>query len=264
MPVLKLNSHNLYFEVHGSGDPLVLIAGLASDSQSWLPIVEPLSKKYQVIVFDNRGVGRSSPIDIDMNISQMADDCFALIKHLNLSSVNVLGHSMGGMIAMNLAVKYPEMVDKLILVATATKLNNRNLELFNDWSSYLKSGMEKQLWFKNLFYWIYSSEFFEDKMALDQVVKMAIDYPYPQSDSSFENQVKAMSEFNIASEMNKIKATTLIINGEKDIVFPQKETRKIFKRIDKLKSLTIAHSAHSIHIENPEDFCKCINYFFMG
>jgi len=73
-----------------------LVAGLASDSQSWQPIVEELSQQYRVIIFDNRGSGRTKPQDIEMSIEDMVDDCISLIKHLDLSSVYLLGHSMGG------------------------------------------------------------------------------------------------------------------------------------------------------------------------
>ena len=168
MALMKSNINSIYFEEHGKGHPLLLIAGLASDSQSWLPIVPGLAKHFRLIVFDNRGVGRSSQDNSDISIEEMADDCARLLKHLKLPSAYVLGHSMGGMIAMDLAIRYPDMVDKLILEATAPKLNRRNTELFDDWVSFLKLGMDKHLWFRNIFYWIFSAGFFEDKDVFAQ------------------------------------------------------------------------------------------------
>ena len=261
MAIIKFNNNSIYFEEHGKGNPLILIAGLGSDSQSWLPVVDKLTKHFRVITFDNRGLGRSAQDNSGITIKKMTDDCVELIRHLKLSSVYILGHSMGGMIALDLAIRYPEMVDKLILEATAPKLNKRNTELFYDWVLYLKSGMEKYLWFKNIFYWIFSPEFFENNGMLTQAVNMAVEYPYPQSDVSFENQFNAISIYNCISEINKIQAPTLIINGEIDMLFPSSETAELFKYITQAQTIIIPKAAHSIHMENPEDFSNNVISF---
>ncbi len=262
MKKMNLNETSLYYEEHGSGPPLLLIAGLASDSQSWLPVIVKLSKHFRVITFDNRGVGRSPKENNGITIQKMTEDCVGLIEHLNLSSVYILGHSMGGMIAMDLAIRYPDLVENLILEATAPNLSSRNKELFSDWVSYLKSGMDKRLWFRNMFYWIFLPLFFEDTVMLDQAVKMSIDYPYPQSDSSFENQVKAVSMFNCISKINEVQSPTLIMNGEQDLLFSSTDASELFKDIDHLQYVTIPNAAHSIHMDNPDGFTDAVVYFF--
>ncbi len=249
-------SLQLYYEEHGSGQPLVLIAGLASDSQSWLPIIGPLSEHFRVIVFDNWGTGRSPLDNTGITIEQMADDCFKLINYLGFSSAYILGHSMGGMIAASLAINHPGVVDKLVLEATSPVIDNRNRQLFNDWNEYLKTGMDKRLWFKNLFYWIFSPAFFEDEQVLNQALQLSLDYPYPQPDASFENQVKAVSEFDATSSLHKIKAPTLIVNGEHDLLFYGSASKELFTGIQNKKEVTIKGAAHSIHMEQPELFSE--------
>jgi len=113
MPKLTINDIELYYEVQGDGIPLLLIAGLASDSQSWQPIIGELTSRCQVITVDNRGVGRTSPLDVETSVHTMATDCIALVKHLGLKSLNILGHSMGGFVAQECAIHYPEYVDIL-------------------------------------------------------------------------------------------------------------------------------------------------------
>ena len=140
MPSMIVNGVDLYYECHGKGAPLMLIAGRASDSQSWQPIVEELSQHYLVILPDNRGVGRTKPQDIETSIQQIADDCMALIGHLGLSSVTLLGHSMGGFVALDCAIRYPERVSQLILAGTSAFNSERNKALFQDWVSYLQSA----------------------------------------------------------------------------------------------------------------------------
>ncbi|NQU35704.1 MAG: alpha/beta hydrolase [Bacteroidetes bacterium] len=236
----------------------MLIAGLGSDSVSWLPVIINLSKNFRVITFDNRGVGRSSLDNSNITIEDMADDCVELINHLGLPSVNLLGHSMGGMIAMNIAIRYPELVDKLILAATTPVISNRNIHLLNDWVLFLKSRMDKHLWFKNMFYWIFSPKFFEDEMLFNQAVTMAVNYRYPQSDISFENQVKAIIAFNCLPSINEIKTNTLVINGEQDILFPSIETKDGFADIQNCNTKIISNAAHSIHMDNPVDFIETV------
>ena len=114
MPSTKVNSVDLYYEIHGIGPPLMLISGLASDSQSWQPVLERLSRHYSVIIFDNRGVGRTKPQDPGISIPRIADDCVALIEHLGLPSAALLGHSMGGFVALDCAIRYPEIPKEIM------------------------------------------------------------------------------------------------------------------------------------------------------
>ena len=81
MPSTIVNGIDLYYEIHGKGAPLMLIAGLASDSQSWQPIMKDLSRNYRVITLDNRGVGRTKPSDINISIQKITDDCISLVRH---------------------------------------------------------------------------------------------------------------------------------------------------------------------------------------
>ena len=100
MPMAKVNDLEIYYEIHGEGPPLLLVAGLASDSQSWQPVLDSLAADYQVIVFDNRGVGRTTPQEAGNSISRMADDCVGFARQLGIGKFHLLGHSMGGFIAL--------------------------------------------------------------------------------------------------------------------------------------------------------------------
>lgn len=254
MPVTTLNGIDLYYETHGTGTPLVLIAGLASDSQSWLPVLEPLSRHHRVIIFDNRGAGRTVPQEAGPSIRQMADDCVALIAHLGLPSANLLGHSMGGFIALDCAIRYPGQVQNLVLSATSAFNTERNNALFLDWVSYLESGMDLRCWFRNIFYWIFSRRFFENGETLDAALRFAVEYPYPQSKTAFRNQVNAIREFNCLEGLAGINARTMILCGKEDILFTPEESMEVLKAIPGSVFSVIENAAHSIHMENPETF----------
>ena len=231
MPKLSINDIELYYEVQGEGIPLLLIAGLASDSQSWQPIIGELSSRCQVITLDNRGVGRTSPLDAETSIRTMATDCIALINHLGLKSVNMLGHSMGGFVAQRCAIQYPEYVDKLILAATSSCNSRRNNDLFSNWACSLEAGLDLKIWFRSIFYWILSESVFEDAKAVDDTVQIEVDYTYPPNAVAFRKQVDAIAEFNCADKLPTIVARTLVIGGSEDLLFPVQMCKDLAIRI---------------------------------
>lgn len=118
MPTVKVNDINMYYEQHGEGEPLVLINGLGNDITVFMPIVLRLSQQYRVLAFDNRGAGRTDKPDIPYTIEMMAGDTAALMDAAGINQAHILGISMGGRIAMALALEHPEKVMSLALVST--------------------------------------------------------------------------------------------------------------------------------------------------
>src|SRR5436305_10984221 len=261
MPMFSREDVDLYYECHGSGAPLFLIAGLASDSQSWQPIIGDLAAHFRVIALDNRGVGRTIPQDAPTSIRAMADDCIALIDHLRLPSVHVLGHSMGGFIAQELAIRRADKVNALILAATASASCRRNNELFRGWADALATGANMSAWFRNLFYWIFSARFFDDENAVDEAVRFAIDYLYPQSAQSFRNQVDAIAAFDSATELSRLRARTLVVAGTGDLLFPLDACRTFANRVPGATFAAIDNAAHSLHMEQPRAFVDRVVQF---
>jgi pimeloyl-ACP methyl ester carboxylesterase len=256
MPELIIDDIELYYETRGSGAPLMLIAGLASDSGSWSPIIEGLSRECLVITPDNRGCGRTLPQETETGIRRIADDCAALVGSLGLTSVNLLGHSMGGLVAMDLAIRYPQTVDKLILCCTAASNSGRNISLFSTWASAFEAGLEPRLFFKNIFYWLFTPRFFEDEAAVDEAAMMAAEYPYPQSAEAFSNQVRAIAGFDCRGGLAAIKAKTLVICGREDLLYTPEEGKGLAGAIPGASLAIIDKAAHSIHIEQPAAFIE--------
>ncbi|NOZ19463.1 MAG: alpha/beta hydrolase [Planctomycetes bacterium] len=264
MPTANINGVRLYYEIHGKGNPLILVAGLASDSQSWQPVVEDLARHYRLILPDNRGVGRTTPANADTSICQMADDCIALIQHLDLSCVHMLGHSMGGLVAQDCAVRYPKSIGKLILAGTSASCSKRNKALLTDWAAMLESGMNPALWFRNIFYWIFSPRFFEDDEAVREALRFAVEYPYPQTEVAFRKQVEAIARFNCVEALPTISAKTLVLCGKEDLLFPPGECATLSQAIPNAKFHVIDNAAHSIHMENPAAFTDRVLHFLAG
>jgi pimeloyl-ACP methyl ester carboxylesterase len=116
MPTIHVNGVDLYYETHGSGEPVLLVHGLGSSTEDWEPQIPDLSKQFEVIAFDVRGHGRSSKPKQRYSVKLFADDTAALIRALGIGPAHVVGISMGGMIAFQLAVDAPELLRSLVIV----------------------------------------------------------------------------------------------------------------------------------------------------
>ena len=123
MPVAQLKDVNLYYEIHGEGFPLILIAGFTADRTVWETILSDLAKHYQVIAFDNRGVGQSGCPDYPYTVDMMANDVVHLCKHLGITQAYFMGNSMGGAIAQTLCYHYPQLVKAAVLECTFSKIS---------------------------------------------------------------------------------------------------------------------------------------------
>ena len=256
MAMLARGDVDLYYESVGDGPPLLLIAGLASDSLSWQPVVADLAAHYRVITVDNRGAGRTTPQTAATTIRAMADDCVALIEHLGLPSAHVLGHSMGGFVAQDCAIRYPDKVNALVLAATSSVNSKRNNDMFSDWASALADAADRKAWFRNLFYWIFSTRFFNDAAVVDAAIQYALAYPYPQSATAFRNQIGAIAAFDSTKALASIRVQTLVLGSGEDLLFPLDECRKFARSLPNAEFAAIENAGHSIHMENPQAFVK--------
>jgi len=145
MPIVKANDIQMYYEIHGEGRSLVLIGGPGFDLSDLQRISSWLAQRYQVIVFDNRGAGRTDKPDIPYSMEMMDEDTAALLKALAIERASLLGISMGGKIALALALRYPERVEKLILVSTSARvMNTRRRWRASPWSCIQPASVPEQ------------------------------------------------------------------------------------------------------------------------
>jgi pimeloyl-ACP methyl ester carboxylesterase len=246
---------DIYYETKGSGRPLMLVAGFAADNAFWMPSLEALGKRYQVITPDNRGAGRTTPLDTATGIEQMAADCMALATHLGHSTIAMAGHSMGGMIVQHCAAHHPERVDRAILAATAPVASPRNNDLFATWVT-LFATIDRPLWFRNLFYWVLSPQFFAQPRSIDALVQLAAMYPYQQTQAALARQVEAIAQFDSRKDLSSIRARTLVLAGTLDLLFPIAEAEEFAKSIPHASFAAIEGAAHSFPIEAPQAFTQ--------
>ena len=125
---VKVNDVNLYYELYGQGDPLVLVAGTGISLAPWRVFQVPeFSKHYQVLIYDHRGLGRSDKPDVPYSTRLFAEDCAALMDALGIRRAHIMGHSMGGRVAQWIALDHPEKVRSLVLSGTGSGKYSQDL-----------------------------------------------------------------------------------------------------------------------------------------
>jgi pimeloyl-ACP methyl ester carboxylesterase len=118
VPHAESDGAKLYYEVHGDGEPLLMIPGFGATTNVYWANIAPLAQRFKVIVFDPRGAGRSDVPSDGYSMRQFADDCIAVIEAAGETSAHVFGASFGGMVAQNLALTHPDRVRRLVLICT--------------------------------------------------------------------------------------------------------------------------------------------------
>ncbi|MBF0494286.1 MAG: alpha/beta fold hydrolase [Candidatus Omnitrophica bacterium] len=261
MPKVKLKDISLYYEVHGSGAPLLLISGLGADSSSWAGVVGKLSSHFTTILFDNRGTGRSGNMQKPYTVRRMADDAVKLLDHLKIERAHVIGHSMGGYIAQEIAINHPERVNKLVLEGTAPVSSKRNNALFHEFYKKLREKENFGDWIRAWTFWIFSRKTFASGSFVENFIKFAAEYPYPVSADTFKSQIKAIASFDTRDGIGSIKAKTLILAGKGDILITPEESGILAKSIHKSVFRLIDCAAHSMHVEDPKLFTGIVLEF---
>jgi pimeloyl-ACP methyl ester carboxylesterase len=261
MPYASVNGIKIYYEIYGDGYPLALIGGLGSQIQSWAAQIPIYSRHFRVIVFDNRGMGKSDKPDIPYTTELMADDTAALLDTLGIESAHIAGKSMGGMIAQWLAVKYPEKVGKLVLGCTSAsrdEVGNEILRMGREIAT--KVGM-KTVWLSALFLG-YTRDYIENNLgamreALDSVSEN------PEALTGYIRQSFACEAHNIRDLVGRIKAPTLVMLGERDLIASPKRSRELAELIPGARLKVVEGVGHGFWREKHEEVDRAVLGFLL-
>lgn len=264
MPHITLpNGLTLYYEIEGSGEAVVLIQGLDRDHTGMRFQRKELVTHFHVITYDARGTGRSDTPDGPYTCEQMADDLALLLKELGIPETHVIGASMGGAVAQEFAVKYPEMVRRLILFCTYSRADAFVRQLVRFWVEAIeKTG--HALLCEGILPWLYSREFFENEhMALDWARQVIREQEHAYSVKGFKLKAEAAVKADTSDRLHFINAPTLIVAGERDMVVPPALCEALSRAIKGAKFKIIKGGAHAFFDEKPFEVNEAITKFLL-
>ncbi|HEV7735306.1 MAG TPA: alpha/beta hydrolase [Candidatus Binatia bacterium] len=266
MGTATVGTVDLHYEEHGSGDPLLLIMGLAADSTAWLFQLPELSQHYRTIVFDNRGVGRSSKPAGPYTIHEMADDAAGLLAVLGIERAHVVGVSMGGMIAQELVLRHPQRVRSLVLACTYPEPDEkieqqRQFSLTQLGGSVTTSGemqidlssLNPMTFFQQMLPMVFNQEFIlRDLPKLMQVFSGALQYGF--SMEAILGQVSAVMGHRATDRLHQITVPTLVLTGDADLLVPPSNSDVLAREIPGARLVKVPGGSHGFNFETPDVF----------
>jgi pimeloyl-ACP methyl ester carboxylesterase len=266
MSTARIGSIDLYYEEHGRGDPLLCIMGLAADSRAWMFQLPDFAKRYRTVVFDNRGVGRSAKPAGPYTIHEMADDAAGLLDVLGIARAHVLGVSMGGMIAQELALRHSERVRGLVLCCTypepdADIERQRHFSVTQLGGSVTGDGeiridlstLDPFMFFQHLLPRVFNQAFIDSELPkLMQLFGGALEYGF--SLEAILGQVAAVMGHRATDRLHQIAAPTLVLTGDADLLIPPGNSDVLARNIPGAKLVKIAGGSHGFNFETPDVF----------
>ncbi|WP_108649856.1 alpha/beta fold hydrolase [Dongshaea marina] len=257
MSTLRIEKTNFYYELQGSGEPLVLIAGYGCDHSFWQFVSPILAEHYQVLTFDNLGVGQTQGDGQPLSIELMADQTMALIEALKLKNPNIIGQSMGGAIAQTIAHNHGHKIGKLVLANTSAKFNQVTLQAIESLTNMVEATLAPEIIIKSLQAWVFGSRVLSDPAFKQEHLDKILSDPYPQSLIDQKRQLAALKGFDSTSYLKEITNQTLVIGAEEDRLTLPLESEYLASHIPEA-TFEMLTDGHASPIEQPEAIAKLI------
>jgi len=251
MPEVSKDGSPIYFESHGEGFPLILIRGLGSNADHWYSQVPDFSRYYRVIVFDNRGIGRSGDPGGPFSIRDMADDVVFLMDALQIGQGHVLGLSMGGMIAQEIALQCPVRVKGLVLVVThcGGKHQVRAADEVTETLRRMVVENTSEARTRAMEVFFSPRTIQEEPQVIQEYA--AVSMKYPAGADILQRQWDAVGNHDACDRLEQLKARTLVLTGAGDVLIPPANSTMLAGRIPDAELLVVPDGAHHVMIEQP-------------
>lgn len=252
MPHADCNGQQLYYEVHGEGEPLLCIHGLSASTLGWLPQIPVWSQSHKTVVFDNRDVGQSSRATADYEISDMTADALALADALGLDTFHLLGYSMGGAISQRLALTAPERVRTLTLCVTFGGGGAWGLTQGRLWSQRVQA-MSREDRVDELMLLCFSEAFYENADMVAFVRQALLAGPEQEADA-FVRQLLATSRHEVRDRLGELDLPVHVIGAEHDVLVPVWKSRELARLIPGARLTVLEEAAHGANLEIAERY----------
>ena len=224
----------MYYEVEGSGEPLLLIMGTAADHSSWSAQVAAYRDHYSVITYDARGTGQSThPPDLDSySMAILADDASALLDHLGIERAHVSGLSLGSATAQELAIKNPDQISSLQLHCTWGRSDEWFIRMI-DTMDYIVANDDPATYIRVALLWVASPHFINERPddVVDFETGFILENPHPPSKHGMLGHFHADKTHDTLDRLDQITVPTIITSGEVDWQVPTRYGRAVHERI---------------------------------
>lgn len=251
----------MYFEVHGLTTPnaptLVLSSGLGGSAQFWQPQLADLVENHRVIVYDQLGTNRSpATLPSDYRIAHMAEELIKLLDTLNVTQSHFIGHALGGLVGLELAMAQPERLSSLVLINTWSSPNPHTLRCFNIRKAILDSG-RKGIYLQMQGLLLYPPDWIvanQDKLAKEEAHHLA---NFPDQNNLLA-RIQALSVFDIDAHLSDIHTPTIAIANKDDMLVPWQRSQILVEHMPNASLTTLEYGGHACSITVPSVFNRIL------
>ena len=253
MPHVIANGHRLWVECVGDGPPLLMIMGLGASHETWAAQREPFARSHRIILFDNRGAGRSDHPPPPWTVADMARDAVGVLDALGVARADVIGVSMGGMIAQEMAIADPARVDRLVVALSFGRPDpiRRAFLLHRRWAR--SQGADLMQEGLATLPWLVSPALLNDGARLASVLETLAAMPLMDADA-YALQIDAILEHETLPRLRTVHAPTLVLAAAEDVLTPVFLSEEIAAAIPDARLMVLPRGNHAVQIEYPEDF----------
>jgi len=256
MPAMLVNGIDIYYQIIGDGEPLLLIHGHGSSSRDWEYQVDYFAKDYRVITVDVRGCGRSSKPSGPYSLRLFAEDIAALLESLGTGAVHVVGISMGGMIAFELVLGFPQLVKSMVVVNGYPEMRietcNERLMVLRRFLMLDLLGLRNtgKLLGKVLFI----------KPEQEGLRKLFVQRWAENDRRAYRESLKALINWDVEARLGEIQCPVLVVASDEDYL-PLDEKRAYTKKMSHARLEVIEDARHAVTVEKPDEFNKILGEF---
>lgn len=259
MPRVSIGDCHLHYERSGAGFPVILVTGLSGVASFWREQVPVLSRAFDVIVFDHRGVGQSDHSRISYTVERLAADVIGLMDVLGVAKAHIVGHSTGGAIAQIIGIEHPARVASLVIAASWTKADAYFRRLFAlRREILLRLGPSSYIAASSL---LLNAPYFiaQNNEALRQCEAKALATFSPPE--IMASRIDAILAFDRTAELNRIRAPTLIVASQDDIVTPAYFSEALARAIPGAEAKFLAQGGHAFPQTSAREFNLAVQPF---
>jgi pimeloyl-ACP methyl ester carboxylesterase len=254
--IVETKGCELHANVEGVGEPVVFIQGVGVHGDGWLPQTEELQAEFRCVTFDNRGMGLSQPPGCALTVAQMAEDALTLMDAAGIDSAHIVGHSLGGAIALEVALLAQDRVRSLALLCTSA----RGSDATRPTAKMVWLGMRSRVGTRRM----RSNAFLEivmpadylaahDRDALSERLRPLFGHALWDTPDIVMPQLKALKEFDAEGRLDQLAGMpTLVVSAAHDLIFPPECGRRLASAIPGARYVKIADAAHGVPLQSPD------------